>query len=312
MSKLDATLGAIEIGGLLSLFMFGLFNLQVFRYYRNYPKDSWALKSMVAFQWILEFTHAVFICHAIYVLTITDYMSPEIMERYPWSLSLSSQFNGLIIFCAQTFFATRIYKCFESPYIPSFCWLLSFLHVIGVTALTVYSMTMPAFHNDHHSLNWLITTTSVIGATADTIIAASLCFYLFNERRNSVSTKTHRIVDRFIATTMPTGLATCIAAIVLIICLLTLQHTFVWLGVLMFKAELFSNSMLANLNNRSILRRPGERKETTIHSTQLQSIHFVHGDGDVAVQSVEVALDISRTDSSSADDRKDVTKVIDV
>lgn len=48
MSKLDATLGAIELGGLLSIFMFGLFNLQGFRYYRNYPNDSWVLKSMVS------------------------------------------------------------------------------------------------------------------------------------------------------------------------------------------------------------------------------------------------------------------------
>lgn len=46
MSQIDATLGAIEIGGLLSIFMFGLFNLQVLRYYRNYSNDPWVLKSM--------------------------------------------------------------------------------------------------------------------------------------------------------------------------------------------------------------------------------------------------------------------------
>ena len=50
MSKLDTTtLGAIEIGALISIFMFGLLILQVFRYFRRFPNDPLILKGMVCY-----------------------------------------------------------------------------------------------------------------------------------------------------------------------------------------------------------------------------------------------------------------------
>jgi len=48
MSDVDAFLGAMEIGILISIFLFGLFSLQVFVYYRHYPNDSWHLRALVS------------------------------------------------------------------------------------------------------------------------------------------------------------------------------------------------------------------------------------------------------------------------
>jgi hypothetical protein len=48
MSNLNVLLGSVEIGVLISIFMFGLFNLQVFVYYRHYPNDPWAIRTLVS------------------------------------------------------------------------------------------------------------------------------------------------------------------------------------------------------------------------------------------------------------------------
>ncbi|KIM86762.1 hypothetical protein PILCRDRAFT_816007 [Piloderma croceum F 1598] len=48
MSNLNVLLGSMEMGVLISIFMFGLFNLQVFVYYRHYPNDPWAIRTLVS------------------------------------------------------------------------------------------------------------------------------------------------------------------------------------------------------------------------------------------------------------------------
>lgn len=48
MSTLDVLLGSMEMGVLISVFMFGLFNLQVFVYYRHYPNDPWVIRTLVS------------------------------------------------------------------------------------------------------------------------------------------------------------------------------------------------------------------------------------------------------------------------
>lgn len=43
----NPTVGALEIGTLVSMFLFGIVTLQVYLYYRNFPKDNALLKIVV-------------------------------------------------------------------------------------------------------------------------------------------------------------------------------------------------------------------------------------------------------------------------
>lgn len=44
---LTNTLGVLEIGSLLGVFLFGVVSLQTFNYYTMYPDDSWVNKTLV-------------------------------------------------------------------------------------------------------------------------------------------------------------------------------------------------------------------------------------------------------------------------
>jgi hypothetical protein len=42
-----ATIGALEIGVLLSSFLFGIVTVQTFMYFKKFPNDTWMLKLLV-------------------------------------------------------------------------------------------------------------------------------------------------------------------------------------------------------------------------------------------------------------------------
>ncbi|KAJ7923634.1 hypothetical protein B0H13DRAFT_2316345 [Mycena leptocephala] len=51
---LDSTLGAIQVGGVVSTYLFGIETLQAYYYFRKFRADSVWLKVMVAVVWLLE------------------------------------------------------------------------------------------------------------------------------------------------------------------------------------------------------------------------------------------------------------------
>jgi len=251
----------------------------------------------------LEFTHAILACHIIFKMTISDYTVPEELMRYPLSLSAVGLLSGVIIFSAQGFFATCVHKCFGSPYISSLCWTLAFLRFVGVIGLGAHSMKRPTFQQKPHIFNKFLTTVLAISAGVDAIIAFSLCYHLFRERRNSITRRTIRIVDRVIVVTIATGLAFCISAVAMLIFSLTIPRISALTALMLFEAELLSISMLANLNGRSVHREisaqvPDQR------CTRPQ-LNFITKPTYVA----EIALNV---DSSSLRDERYSTKPIDV
>ncbi|KAJ7918937.1 hypothetical protein B0H13DRAFT_1868919 [Mycena leptocephala] len=98
--NLNTTLGAIQIGVLVSYVLFGVSTTQTSIYYSRFPDDSRKLKALVAFVWICEVGHALCIGHSLYVYTISDYAHPErVLGPTPKSLETTSIFSGVIAAC---------------------------------------------------------------------------------------------------------------------------------------------------------------------------------------------------------------------
>ncbi|KAJ7867156.1 hypothetical protein B0H13DRAFT_2560281 [Mycena leptocephala] len=98
--NLNTTLGAFQIGVLVSYVLFGVTTTQTYIYYSRFPDDSLKLKVLVAFVWICEVGHALCIGHSLYVYTISDYAHPErVLGPAPKSLETTSIFSGVIGAC---------------------------------------------------------------------------------------------------------------------------------------------------------------------------------------------------------------------
>ncbi|KAJ7468579.1 hypothetical protein FB451DRAFT_376321 [Mycena latifolia] len=251
----NSTLGAFEIGVLVSYVLFGVTTTQLYIYSNRFPDEPPRVRFLVIFVWLGELVHAISIGHTLYVTTITDFGHPERFARPPISLPIALLFSGIVGASVQAFFAHRIYKFTESLYIPCACWTLSSIRMGFTTASFVYALRMVTLAAYEAQWGWLFYVILVLSAVVDVIIAATLVYYLY-KRRSFAYRGTVAVMDKLIRWTIETGVVTSAGGIITLICFLTLENTYIWLGCFAVLARLFSNSLLASLNARASLR-PG-------------------------------------------------------
>jgi len=117
---LTNTLGVLEIGSLLGVFLFGVVSLQTFNYYSMYPDDSWVNKTLVATVWyclhspnfvsanqivsflfrICEIVHTVGVNYEVYQTTIILYGRPDLLMKFT-VIGAVSVFGGFITLLVQ-------------------------------------------------------------------------------------------------------------------------------------------------------------------------------------------------------------------
>ncbi|KAJ7764913.1 hypothetical protein B0H16DRAFT_1526191 [Mycena metata] len=264
----DNTLGAYQIGVLVSLVLFGVMSTQTYIYYGRFPTDTRNMKLMVALVWVLEFAQAICISIALYKWTITSFGVPLIVP--PKTFDISIFFSGVISACVQGFFSFRIYTLSRTLVIPIISWFLSFLRLVVGTAVFITAYRMTALPIFEAQFGWLITTAASVGVGNDLLITVTLVLVL-QKQRGEVQARTVPLVDRLIIWTMETGLMTTVASLATLICFLTMKGNLVWGGVFVVVSRLYSNSVLASLNSRQTLRTMNTGYPSVTLSSQMRS-----------------------------------------
>ncbi|KAF8519654.1 hypothetical protein JB92DRAFT_2808449 [Gautieria morchelliformis] len=193
MALIDETLGALEIGTILAMFLYGIFFVQIFIYIQGSTGDPRWLKSLVVLVGALETAHTFCICMLLYKISVTRYGEPSAIDEAPFVLDFSAILSAWIGAVIQAFFAYRVKVISGRLLIPCISWFLSSLRLcfgimIGVTAFK--SRTLLLFLADWQ---WLITTEFTICAAIDVLNTASLCFYLL--RRRSEFHSSNKLID---------------------------------------------------------------------------------------------------------------------
>ncbi|KAJ7265712.1 hypothetical protein C8J57DRAFT_1718314 [Mycena rebaudengoi] len=248
---LSASLGVIESGTLLGVFLFGIETLQTFHYYRNFSQDSKLLKAAVGLVWVLELGHTISAWHALYSQTITFYGQPDHILIPPVSEETMVIFAALVYTVVQTFFANRVRVLSGQWYIMAFACVLGLLRLVG--HLGIVGLLL---HYSHVSIllqwRWLVTTALSLDLSVDLLTTASLCHCLWN-MRSCESKRTRTIVDTLILWAVESTILTSAASIMQIILFMT-RDDLVFVGVFIIQAKLFANAMLASLNGRKRFR----------------------------------------------------------
>ncbi|KAG6870330.1 hypothetical protein C0995_013723, partial [Termitomyces sp. Mi166 len=94
----DPTIGAFEIGVMVSIFLFGLVTVQVFTYYKKFSSDPWLMKAFVGAVWLLELAHTASTAQSIYFVTVVKYGQKEFINRFPVSIivAVALALSGII------------------------------------------------------------------------------------------------------------------------------------------------------------------------------------------------------------------------
>ncbi|KAJ7863162.1 hypothetical protein B0H13DRAFT_2671493 [Mycena leptocephala] len=266
----DSTLGgALLVGVLFSYVLFGVTTTQTYLYSTRFPNDSAKTKWLVACVWLCELGHVICIGHTLYVLVITDIAHPDrlITGSFPQSLGASTLFNAVLSTCVQGFFSFRIYRLWKRLYIPLLAWTLSFLFLGASAVVFIVGQQSIPFPLFEAQWGWLLDALWSVAAANDLLIALTLVFWLVGQRDESQ--RSTALVDKLIAWTIgalslllsapaprPYSIRTSVAAILNLVCFVTMKNNFIWIAWYVVTARLYSNPSCkaSSLNSRTTLR----------------------------------------------------------
>ncbi|KAK1221851.1 hypothetical protein PQX77_015321 [Marasmius sp. AFHP31] len=275
----DSHIGALEIGIVASVFLFGITSTQTYLYYQLFPVDPKWTRWMVASVWFLELGHSITAIHALYVYTIHDFGEPKVETMQP-PVSMAANFliSEIVFVCVQGYFILRITKISRTWLFTTGCTLLLAARFVVFLFALVETQLMEDLKQYEHDWNWALITMLSIGSFVDLAIPCGLVYFLLIQRSAAYKT-TVAIVDKLILWTIETGLATGVLAVLTLVLHLALPGKFAWRAVYMCLPKMFSNALLVNLNSRVKLRAMQENTEVVEMSGNEQngnSVCFPH------------------------------------
>ncbi|KAF5318990.1 hypothetical protein D9611_012690 [Ephemerocybe angulata] len=250
----QSTLGAMQIGITVAVFLFGAITLQFNSYAQHFTEDRLAIRFLAGTVWILEFAHTICITAEAYRGTILFYGN---LTGYTWSpfMGVAILMGGLITMVVQCFFCFRVWRALPFPvrYVGVLCGIASSLRGVGSVYLGSRVIRARTLEEYRKANGWLIRGLLGSGAAIDIIIAIVLLYFLWKKRQTSMSTST-RILDYLVAYTIRTGLLTSVTSIIVLATFQSHPETFIWVGAYVVLAKLYTASLFSALNARRHLR----------------------------------------------------------
>ncbi|KAL4260177.1 DUF6534 domain-containing protein [Pleurotus pulmonarius] len=273
--SLVSSMAAVQVGILISSFLFGVATLQAFFYYVTYKRDPLHLKLFSALVWLLELSGMIFAAHLLYSAAITPYReNPLLMFLDPpyqiLATILASNWSGCAV---QLYFVHRVTKFTKLRWVAVICWALILYTFVATLIIFTVALKRGLVEYTLH-WRWLSISSLIISAVVDIFIALIMCRSLFKQRRTFFQ-QSKNIVDRIITMTLTTGFITSVVAVVAAILNLVLPYHLIYLGVYICLARIYANSFFASLNTRRTIR------------------------GDTGIESFKAVSRSTRTDSSN-------------
>ncbi|KAF7373845.1 Retinol dehydrogenase 12 [Mycena sanguinolenta] len=285
---MDSTLGAIEIGTLLS---------------GGAVWSDHGANGLVLGLWIIELAHTACVFDALYMYTIKSYGDPASLIKFPIALDVTILLHGATVIIVQLFFTHRMAKFMKNklwiPLIAAGVLIVRFVVFIVTGGAATMMSNLEGFMQQWMSL---ILFDLVSCALTDVAISAILVYQLAIRRKTAYKRLVlllFALYDKLIMWSVETCLVTTITTMVMLVCFLTMKNNFVWVGILLVQPKIFSNALLANLNSRTSLR----SADSEVHEFTPNSIKFKRptGSGVLVTQESTTIKDGSKISATSVD-----------
>ncbi|KAH7909906.1 hypothetical protein BJ138DRAFT_1154179 [Hygrophoropsis aurantiaca] len=298
--NVSVLIGPIELGATVAAFLFGCSVVQGYVYYSTFINDSWVFKALVALVLLLETAQVMSAVSCMWSLTVASYGNPLALAVFPPGADLVILFSCLGGAVVHTFFIYRLTMLSKSRVLPVLCAIFAIItHVCGLIVTgNAFRMTNLV---DYESTQFRLITMALVGeAVCDMAITMGLLYHLSGYRRKSGFVRTVRRIDRLILWTLETGLITGLTSILVIVFFLTMRQTFIWTGIYAYFSCIYTNSLLASLNNR--LNVPSNR------SDRVDELPSSNGLAASPPKTHPVIFNISRTAKNDASNEIDIAQ----
>ncbi|KAI0631856.1 hypothetical protein C8Q77DRAFT_1159589 [Trametes polyzona] len=263
LPALDDTFGALLIGTFLSLILYGISIHQAYRYCKLYlDSDGMKLKLFVAWILAIETLFTALCMYTCYFYLVVNYLRPLELLRGLWSLQMIPMLTGLMIFAIQCFFARRVYllRPHYRPLVAASVVfaVVAFGFATAESVKAVKVVTIERFNN----YKWIDCAAAACAVVSDGLTTIMLIVILRQSRTGFK--QTDHILDRLILYTVNTGLLTTIFNILAVIFASVYRDKLIDAAIVIIDAKIYSNSLLAVLNNRRSLTSPCGTSEAGI------------------------------------------------
>ncbi|TEB27934.1 hypothetical protein FA13DRAFT_1755957 [Coprinellus micaceus] len=247
--KFDNTLGALLLGGMFAMALWGITCVQTYTYFTRPKKDRRIVQGLVCSRAVPSETRYLTIfdtfdsslnIHFIYHYTVSNYLQPMALMVPIWSVIAFSNF------AIRTMFAQRIYRLSKGNLI-----LTGFIASLSsvIFALTGTIITAKAFqlktYLELDTLSNLMYITFAFGTGSDLSVASCslsglLTVPLLFEYHNSASGRTDSMIRVLVMYTVNTGLIVALDAAAGMIAYIVMPNNFIFLGfyLLLSKCEM--------------------------------------------------------------------------
>ncbi|OCH96041.1 hypothetical protein OBBRIDRAFT_359042 [Obba rivulosa] len=249
----DDTLGALFLGHMFSMLLYGVTSLQTWIYFRRYPQDPLVLRSLVLFLWTIDCLHVVLVTHGVYIYLITHFGEAIMTLKPTWSLIMIPVVSSISNCIVRGTFAYRLWKSSGRAIL---------IHIIIVTlslcivAFAIFFSVKGFFVSSWsqvHRYEWAIYAGFSSEMTVNIIITVAQIRLLRRFRTGVRFRSVDALLHTLIVYSINTCFVTSVCSILGLVLFSALPDGLLYYAFYFVVSKLYLNALLANLNARSSL-----------------------------------------------------------
>ncbi|KAK0489890.1 hypothetical protein EDD18DRAFT_1187348 [Armillaria luteobubalina] len=269
--EFDNTLGALLVGGLVAMALWGITCVQGYTFFTTNQKDLRAFKVLIAFLIILDTFDSVLNGHILYTYLVKNYLNPLAIYVPTWYVVLHVAITSISDFIIRSMFARRVYRLSSgNKAITLWIAAVSAMDLVCGIVITAKAFGISSYLQ-LDTLSALLYLNFAAGTTSDLSVALALCYYLYTSRTGFQ--RTDSLINILMAYTVNTGLVVAVDAMLGIVTYAAMPHNLIFLGFYLLLSKLYLNSYLASLNARQGLR------EMSNQPVSIQFTNFAQSSG---------------------------------
>jgi hypothetical protein len=247
------SLGAILLGGLVSMGLSGALATQCFLYFRIYSGDSRKYKALVLFTWALDAVHSGLIAAAIWKYFVIGFGDKTKGDFIYIEVALTVAFTAVITWIVHLFFAYRVHRLSRGQWLCTVpIVLLAFGRVAAALTSTSEMGMIRSYSGFIDKAGWVFTLGLSFSCAIDIFITMAMCYHL-RASRTGLQSSDH-LIDMMILYSFENGALTSITTIVTLGCWLAMNDNLIFFGIHFSIAKLYAISLLLTLNTRHTIR----------------------------------------------------------